>query len=143
MGICFSEPPVEPHGRVLQTNTNTTIRCRQCGAWLSKTNLDICEICLQNNAMKIVRPPPQYTYPVSYPQQQMYYQQYPQQQQQQQYYYPPQQQYPQQPQQQQYYYPPQSQQQQQQQQRQMGPVGAIATGFVVGAVMGDILDPIE
>ena len=56
---------------------------------------------------------PQYTYAVQYPQQQMYY-------------------YPQQPVYQQY--PPQ---------RQMGTGTAMATGFVIGAVMEDILDPTE
>jgi hypothetical protein len=44
-----------------------------------------------------------------------------------------------------YYQPPlqYQQQQQQQQQRQMGTGTAIATGFVVGALMEDILDPTE
>ena len=63
-------------------------------------------------------PPPQYqnpnyTYAVQYPQQQTYYYQQPVYQQ----------------------YPPQ--------QRQMGTGTAMATGFVVGAIMEDILDPTE
>jgi len=114
MGICWSEPPPP----VQQAPVSYPLQpCRHCGAW---SKVGICERCLQRNAQPSA--PPYAQYP---PQQYTYT-------------------YAQQPQQMMYYQPPlQYQQQQQQQQRQMGTGTAIATGFVVGALMEDILDPTE
>lgn len=140
MGICWSEPlPVGPSHPTMPPQQTTVVRtypgCKSCGGWIKQPGLDYCEACLQRNAMKVITPSapppmqPQYQYQQQYPQYTyaVQQQQYPQYtyavQQPQQPYYPPQQ------------YPPQ--------QRQMGPMGALATGFVVGAVMEDILDPMD
>lgn len=123
MGICWSEPPIQPAKQVPVT---PYIQCRGCGIWNSQ---DYCEACLQRNAMKQVYPnytyaqaqqlsqpqlsQPQYTYAVPYPppqsQQQMYS------------YYQARPQYP-------------------QQQQQMGTGTALAAGFVVGALVDDMFD---
>jgi hypothetical protein len=125
MGLCWSEPPPTKQAPVV----SPLVRCKSCGIWNPQ---DYCQTCLQNNAMSYMKPsappfqqtqanypyPPQqqqYTYAVPYP---------PLQSQQQMYSY-----YQTRPQ-----YPPQ-------QQPQMGTGTAIATGFVVGALMDDILDP--
>ena len=125
MGICWSEPPIQ------QTPVVSYIQyCKTCGA-PAQSRVEYCEKCLQRNAMYTVQPSappmnqyqvyPQYTYAYPMPQQQ-------QQQQQQAYYYQP---------------PYQQPQVMQTQQRQMGTGTAIATGFLVGAVMEDILDPMD
>jgi hypothetical protein len=116
MGICWSEPPPPPVAMA------TPLRpCKQCATW---SKLDYCERCLQMNAYYTMKPsapplsvqPPVASYATSYPQQTYAYPQ------QQMYYYQPPVQYP-------------------PQQRQMGTGAAMATGFVVGAIMEDILDP--
>lgn len=134
MGICWSEPPNQYTTPVQQTTVVRTYPgCKSCGGWIKQPGLDYCDTCLQRSAMKVVMPSappplqpqyqqqyPQYTYAVQQPQQ-TYYQQQPlsyanvpyvaQQ------------------------YPPQPQQ------RQMGTATAIGTGFVIGALMEDMLDP--
>ena len=113
MGICWSEPPPPP---IQQAPVAIPLQpCKQCGAW---SKMNICERCLQRNANAYLQPPPSappYQYGYTYAQQP---------QQQQMYYYQPPVQYP-------------------PQQRQMGTGTAMATGFVVGALMEDILDPTE
>lgn len=124
MGICWSDPP-EPPGRQVPVLTSQQ-PCRSCGSWQKQPTTEYCEICLQKNAMRYISPsappyqppppyqqPSQYTYAVPYQQQQMY-----------NYYQarPP-------------MYPPQ--------QQQMGTGTAMLTGFVLGAVAEDILDPTD
>jgi hypothetical protein len=126
MGICWSEPPLPP---AKQVPVVTSLQpCRTCGSWQKQPSVDYCEICLQKNAMNYIAPSapsyqpqatysqtPQYTYAVPYQQQQMQMYSYYQ---------------PRPP-----MYPPQ--------QQQMGTGTALATGFVIGAIMDDILDPME
>ncbi len=131
MGICFSEPPLPPLPPAQQaTVVRTYPGCRSCGGWIKQPGLDYCEMCLQRNAMKVVSPsapPLQMQYQQQYPQYTYAVQQQP--------YYPPQQYPPQQ-------YPYQSTAYAYNQQRpQMGTGTAMATGFVVGALMEDMLDP--
>ena len=123
MGICWSEPPLPPvqQATVIRQYAN----CRACGGWVKQANIDYCELCLQKNAASYITPSappyqPQYTYAVRYPQQQYTYQQPVQYVQAN---YVPQQ------------YPPV------QQRPQMGTGTAMATGFVMGAIMEDLLDP--
>lgn len=147
MGICWSEPPVQYTPPQQTTVVRTYPSCKSCGSWIKQSGLDYCEACLQRNAMKVITPsaPPmqQYQYQQQYPQytyavQQQQQQQYPQYtyavQQPQQAYYSPEQYPPQQ-------YPPQ--QYRPQQQQQMSTATAIGTGFIVGALMEDILDPTD
>lgn len=121
MGICWSEPPPVAQPPLTSYPMKP---CASCGTWSQKPQgNDYCEACLQRNAMKYIQPSappmytppqPQYTYALPYQQQQMY-----------NYYQarPPQ-------------YPPQ-------QQSQMGTGTALAAGFVLGAVVDDILDPMD
>jgi hypothetical protein len=104
-------------------------QCKGCGIWNQK---DYCESCLQRNAMSYIQPsaPPmqqQYTYP---PQQQQYTYAVP---------YPP----PQSQQQMYSYYQARPQYPPQQQQPQMGTATAIGAGFLVGALMDNMLDPMD
>lgn len=119
MGICWSEPP--PPARqvpvILQNQP-----CRGCGTWAKQATIDYCESCLQKNVMKYMGPSappqypnPQYTYAVQQQQQYPLAQTYG---------------YYQQP-----MYPPQ--------QRQMGTGTAVATGFILGAVLNEMMDPTE
>ncbi len=113
MGICWSEPPV----RQVPVVASYGQQCKRCGVWNAN---DYCEKCLQQNAMSYIAPSappmqPQYTYAVM-----------PQQQQQMYAYYqrpyvvaPPQ--------------PPQ----------QMGVGTAVVGGLVMGALVDDILDPMD
>ena len=115
MGICWSEPPPPP---IQQAPVTIPLQpCKQCGAW---SKLNICERCLQRNANAYLQPQPSAP-PYPYQPQPQY--QYGYTYAQPQYYQPPVQ------------YPPQ--------QRQMGTGTAMATGFVMGAIMEDILDPTE
>lgn len=113
MGICWSDPP--PVATQPPVTSYPLKPCQMCGTWV-KGN-DYCEPCLQRNAMKYVQPsaPPMYV-----PPQPQYTYAIPYQQQQMYSYYqarPPQQ--------------------------QMGTGTAVLGGFVLGAVMEDILDPTE
>lgn len=120
MGSCWSEPPVAP------AVVSPLKRCAFCGVWV-KGN-EYCEPCLQKNAMPYMAPSapqlyqtPQYTYAVPYPQQQMYAYQAP----------PP------------HYQQPHYQQPQPQQQQYMSTGAAVLGGFMLGAVVEDILDPMD
>ena len=132
MGICFSEPPIQyPPPPQQTTVVRTYPGCRSCGGLIKQSGLEFCEACLQRNAMKVITPsaPPmqqypmhnQYTYATHYPQQPTYY--------------PPQAfiSTPYQPQVQQY----------RPQQQQMSTATAIGTGFIVGALIEDMLDPTD
>ena len=118
MGICWSEPPV----RQVPVVASYGQQCKRCGIWNAN---DYCEKCLQQNAMSYIepsappamQPQPQYTYAVMPQQQQQMYA---------------------------YYQRPYVvTQPQPQQQPQMGVGTAMVGGFVMGAIMDDILDPID
>ena len=118
MGICWSEPPV----RQVPVVASYGQQCKRCGIWNAN---DYCEKCLQQNAMSYIapsappmQPQPQYTYAVMPQQQQQMYA---------------------------YYQRPYvvAQPQPQPQQQQMGVGTAIVGGFVMGAIMDDILDPMD
>jgi hypothetical protein len=113
MGICWSEPPV----RQVPVVASYGQQCKRCGIWNAN---DYCEKCLQQNAMSYIAPSappmqPQYTYAVMPQQQQQMYS----------------------------YYQRPYVVAQPQQQPQMGVGTAMVGGFVMGAIMDDILDPID
>jgi hypothetical protein len=114
MGICWSEPPVSQQPPITSYPMKP---CVSCGSWI-KGN-DYCEPCLQRNAMKYVQPsaPPQYM-----PPQPQYTYAVPYQQQQMYNYYQAR--------------PPH-------QQQQIGTGTAVVGGFVLGALVSDMLDPTE
>ncbi len=113
MGICWSDPPPPP-----PLTSYPMKPCASCGSWSQKPQgQDYCEPCLQRNAMKTIQPsaPPMYI-----PPQPQYTYAVPYQQQQMYAYYqarPPQQ--------------------------QMGTGTAVAGGFVLGALVSEMLDPTE
>lgn len=112
MGICWSEPPVQP---VQQQVTYVQYKyCKACGA-MCNYNAELCQRCFQNSALKTINPSPSappYVAPQNYG-------------------YPPQPTYA--------YYPQYIVQQPQQQ--RISTAGAVVGGVVLGSILEDMMDP--
>lgn len=118
MGICWSEPPVKP----VQQEQPTYVQyryCKACGS-MCNYNAELCSRCYQQKQLPSA--PPMYAPPQTQPQPQQAYYAYPNQNQM-------------------YAYYPQYMVQQQQRQGQISTAGAVVGGFMLGAVMEDIMDP--
>ena len=113
MGICWSEPPQPPVMTSQAPVYPVNQPCRGCGSWAKQPTIDFCESCLQKNRMKYMGPTaPPAQLPYTYA---VPYQQ---------------------PQMYSYYNSVPIQQ------RQIGTGTAMVAGFVAGAVLEDIMDPI-
>lgn len=121
MGICWSEPPVQPVQQQQQVTYVQYKYCKACGA-MCNYNAELCQRCFQRSAMETVKPSPSappYNPPYIAPQT---------------YGYPPQpQSYA--------YYPQYMAQQPQQRQGQISTAGAVVGGFMLGSIMEDVMDP--